>query len=256
MPTLLFIGQVLPGHFEVTTAPFDCKWGDTGDGLDVLLNIKIESSVITVRCTADRFEDPSYTQLLLKVLDLTRGMVDLFGFASGIPFSINFHTCIQPDWTRSNIVIAYYDMARICTAINITSLDPADRQTLHQTMQLVLADGGLTRALRDLMEAVSVPHRAIINCGRVIDSLRHLTTNGMPANDSWRVFRSTLNISKDYIKLITDASTGPRHGAPPFLPKDKIDLIVERTCIVMNRFLEFKKLGSTPLPESEFPILV
>lgn len=67
--------------------------------------------------------------------------------------------------------------------------------------------------------------------------------------------RSKLNLSLDYLKLMTDTSTAPRHGDSAHISGTITVEIAERTWTVFNRFLEYKKLGDQKLPEAEFPVL-
>jgi hypothetical protein len=67
--------------------------------------------------------------------------------------------------------------------------------------------------------------------------------------------RDVLNLDLDYLKLISDASTNPRHGVPERAGGLLCSEVVLRTWNVMNRFFEYRKRGNVPLPLAEFPLL-
>ena len=62
-------------------------------------------------------------------------------------------------------------------------------------------------------------------------------------------------LSEQYLRSITDYGIAPRHGDHQFVATDQVRVIACRSWIVMNRFLEYKKRGSQPLPLAEFPLL-
>lgn len=67
--------------------------------------------------------------------------------------------------------------------------------------------------------------------------------------------RECLNLSVDYLKLITDVSTAPRHGDSRHISGTTTVEITSRTWTVMNRLLEYKKRDVQRLPVAEFPHL-
>jgi hypothetical protein len=85
--------------------------------------------------------------------------------------------------------------------------------------------------------------------------LRHIVSPSTPKGQAWRHLRDALNISEPYLKLITDVSTGPRHGDPTHIPGDMTVEITRRAWTIMNRFFEYKKRNAGALPLIEFPLL-
>jgi hypothetical protein len=64
-----------------------------------------------------------------------------------------------------------------------------------------------------------------------------------------------LQIDRSYLEFITDTSTGPRHADPEHIPGSVCHEISVRAWTITNRFFEYLKRGSQPLPLSDFPLL-
>jgi hypothetical protein len=122
-------------------------------------------------------------------------------------------------------------------------------------LRLVIPEYPIFHALHDLAEAITQTHVAPTNCGRAIDGLRHAIAPSASRDEQWKTLRDNLQVEKAYLQIITDLSTGPRHGDPAHIPGPVVKDVVERTWIVMNRYFEFLKRGKRPLPKSEFPTL-
>ena len=138
-------------------------------------------------------------------------------------------------------------------------MEPAttlEKNAFHQVLTIVLTDWRLFRILRQLIEANTVPHESSVNCARVVEGIRHvLATPGSNTKQSWLNMRERLNLSVDYLKLVTDVSTAPRHGDSTQISGTTTVEITQRTWTVMNRLLEYKKRNVRQLPTAEFPIL-
>ena len=123
---------------------------------------------------------------------------------------------------------------------------------------IIMAEGSLYMALNDLILANTLPHHGPQNCGRVLDALCRLVTPADNKGDRkkmWPVFREMLRLERQYVDFVMQASEGPRHGDRTFVPGNLSMIVTVRTWRIMNRFLEFRKRGNQPLPESEFPWL-
>jgi len=119
-----------------------------------------------------------------------------------------------------------------------------------------LAPGqGLFKILNDLVSTLARPLEWTVNCARAIEGIGHLISPSKPKPEQWEALRTNLNLSKDYLTLITNESKAPRHGQ--LLPVKNITLseIRKRSWTVMDRFLTFRKIGNVPLPISDFPVL-
>lgn len=260
MPTFHFLGQVVPSTaYKMTIKDMPQIHFHAGDGaLDVDLNIRIENSAVDVQCITGRFGADTLSQVYKIAYDLARAVVNLFVFASGITLSVVFDQFIDPNGVLSAFALQDFSRVPLCTAFSVASTDPTQTTVMMGDMtKLVFAEPALFLALDDLITATTLHHLIIINSARSIEALRHaMAPAGMSRNDAWELFRSNLKMSKEYLRLITDNSQSGRHGENKFVPGETCAEIINRSWIIMNRFLEFRKRGNQPLPESEFPMLL
>lgn len=126
---------------------------------------------------------------------------------------------------------------------------------MQPVFSLILGDTQLFLALDDLITATSFHHLLVVNSARAIEGLRHAIAPNKARSEQWDIFRANLNLDKDYIQFITDASASGRHGEGKFIPGNITEEILTRAWMIRNRFLEYKKRGDQPLPVSEFPTL-
>lgn len=250
MPIVYFLGTVLPETVKVTVSKaFEADWPAKDIGLEMHFTLNIENSEINVACEVNRWESDCLVHVYKRAVDMAQSAVNLASFASGFGTTIHMHTVVTPNGEKSAIQHRDDYLPSLVTAFKTG--DP----NFEQIWGIVATDPALFMALDDLVKTLAVFHQTPINCGRVLDSLRKIVTPGIDRKQSWPIFRKNLQCSEDYLQLVTDQSTGPRHGDRSFISGDITTEIQRRTWTIMNRFLEFKKRGNQPLPESEFPLL-
>jgi hypothetical protein len=258
MPTVKFLGHVIPSAIQVSVSPIpEASWEEPSVGLKMKFRVVIEQSVVTVDCDINDYKDEYISILHMRALDLSRATVDLMAFATGYAVSVFFDSFTKPDGSTQPLWFHDVRLAPLCTAVKIhpTTLD--ERKALEAMIVTVLSEPALFMALNDLIQANTVPHYAPVNCGRAIDGLRNILTPSIADRDkSWPVLRSTINADKAYLDFVMTNSTGPRHGDRSHMPGTLVGEILQRTWIVMNRFLEFRKRGNKPLPLADFPMLI
>jgi hypothetical protein len=230
----------------------NADWPNKEIGLDMKFALNIKESMIDVSCEVNRWKDEDHTHVWMRALDLARAAVNVAAFASGLGLSVLLDTLILPDGSASTIRPIDPRLESLCTAYRIN--DPAANSAFEQVWTMVASNPSLFMIFDDLIRAISLPHEAPINCGRALDGIRSIMAPGRKTA-GWEVVRDNLKCSEDHLKFVTEHSKGPRHGDRTFIPGDITVEIVARAWKVTNRFLEFKKRGDQPLPESEFPIL-
>jgi hypothetical protein len=144
---------------------------------------------------------------------------------------------------------------------HLTAFDVSPQNTSSNNYdamyRLTISDPSLLMAISDLVSAISNPNDVPINCGRAIDGIRvMMCPPRLKRAKGWPIMREKLNLGEDYLLLITDTSTGPRHGDRTFISGDIVTNVMNRSWIIMNRYLEFRKRGEQPLSLAEFPLLV
>lgn len=257
MPRVRFIGRVFPSEVRLTVADHpQITWHDDQNNIDTIFTITIQNNTITVDCETNRFDPSLVTFLYMRAFDLARATVDLAAFSSGYGFIVIIETITTPDGQTTTIAAYDPSLAALCKAyqIGVVPATTTDND-FQKVLLLVSTDWRIFRTLRHLIEAITFPHEAGRNCANAIEALRHIIAPNQPSGQAWRNFRNALNISEDYLKMITDVSTGPRHGDPTHIPGPTITEITRRSWRVMNRFFEYKNRNSGPLPLTDFPLL-
>jgi hypothetical protein len=205
-----------------------------------------------VKCVVNRYDLDLRTHIHKIAYDLARAAVNLVCFSTGLHLSVFFDGLIEPNCTQTAFVVHHPHLAALCTSYVLGETGTAT--ALDSILQFVLADPQVFLALDDLITGTSHHHLLTVNSARAIEGLRHAMCGSIAdRNQQWTIFRTNLNLSKDYLQLITDSSTSGRHGEGKFIPGNVTEEIIKRSWTIMNRFLEFKKRGSLPL--TEFPLL-
>lgn len=258
MPKVRFAGRIFPQVVQLSVKDHpQINWKDDENDLDISFAISIQNGTVTVDCDVNKFDPALHlTSLYMRAFDLARATVDLTAFCTGYGFTVLFEKFTSPSGEITDL--APYDprLAELCTAFKMgVSPLSVDENDFHKVLVIVSTDWRLFHALRDLIEAVTLPHESATNCARAIEKLRHVIAPNQPRGQAWRTLRNALNISESYLKMITDISTGPRHGDPAHIAGKITVEISSRAWIIMNRFFEYKKRNAGPLPLADFPLL-
>jgi hypothetical protein len=258
MPVIKFGGKVLPEVIKITITDHPAiNWLGSEYGLEISFKISIHEGVVVVECTLNQYNhDTDLVRVYMRAFDLVRATVDLTCFSTGYGLSVILDTFTNPEGITTPFVPHNPQLAALCTAFDMGTAKSIEQNVFHEVLTIVLSDWRIFRILRQLIEANTVPHESSVNCARVIEGIRHLLASpGASTKQSWEDMRKRLNLSVDYLKLITDVSTGPRHGDSKHIPGTTTVEITRRAWAVMNRFLEYKKRHDQPLPITEFPLL-
>lgn len=253
MQKIHFVGYILPRAVKISTVAPDLTWKMEEAGLNPTFRAKIENSIINVECELETYRPEDFIDLYRRALDLARATVNVVAFAQGYGVTVVFETVILPDGTPSEIVITDPRLPPLCTAYSIDPAKLADFLTVRNT---VISSPDLFMALEDLIQAITLPHVAPVNCARAMDRLKHsIATPTANDKQGWNEMRSALRIDEPYIKFITEVSKNPRHGRPGHTSGDLTSDATIRSWTIMNRFFEYLKRERKPLPEAEFPLL-
>jgi hypothetical protein len=251
MPRFTFLGEIIPISRGVTISNHpQIFWEADESGLSMLFSLSIVDGQIIVECDANRENAPhQISQMHLRAVDIARTAVNLVSFTDGFGRSISLHTMIRPDGSQATIVKHAKEVLGLCTSYEIAG------PRFDAVLRAIYADPQWFSALNDLIESISIQHTAPRNCGRAIEAIRSLIGRDAPVEKAWALMQATLNVSKDYLKVITDASREPRHGSTKYVPYDEVEDLLVRAWTIMNRFIEYKLRGDQRLPLSDFPLL-
>lgn len=260
MPKIQFQGRVSPAGAACNISGLPtAHWPHTELGLEMTFTFTIEQGVVVIDCELNKWNRKQhYIHAYMRALDMIRAAVDLCVFSTGIGMTVVLETLIEPDGTKSTLQFYEPKLPIISTAVrNDSEPQSLEDNNYVKVFAQVFANDAARRALRDLAETVSETHIAPVACGRAMEGIRNVIAP-LPEKkkaQAWAKMNEALRIDRSYIDLIKDTSTGPRHGDPTHIPGPICMEITERSWIIMNRFFEYLKRGSQPLPESEFPTL-
>jgi hypothetical protein len=254
MPMLRFTGQILPRCFPINLEAYPTVniW-DAVNSTDLgTMKLSINDSEFTVQVdllpplTKEREE-----QAMRSAHDLVEDVISLLSFETGRGLNLVIEKIHYEDGTSHEVGTEDQSLPKFATALR----SPEDFTEVVRMISNDRHDRSLSLALRDLAGSIDTVYAAPINCARAIETIRnYFIPAGQRRKQGWEPMRVALNVSQPFLERITGASRGPRHGdwprAPHFFPP-----LREMAWQVMNRFLEYRKRGNQPLPDSEFPLL-
>lgn len=251
MHTIHFLGKILPEIVKVSVSfKHVIKWVDQELDLSMDFICHIVDSKIDIECRLNDYKPAHLVPIYMRVLDLCRAQVDLVAFKDGLGLTVALETFVDPNGVPSPILFKDESLAALCTALN-------SDESFDQVCTQVIKSVPLFMALRDLVAAISLPHVSPVDCARAMDRLKHLiATPNSKDTQAWQQMRQALQVDEAYLKYITDHSVSPRHGRAVHIPGATTTEIVRRSWTVMNRYFEYLKRGSVPLPTTEFPLLI
>jgi hypothetical protein len=255
MPTITFVGRVFPACYQISLSsnPLDWKWEQ--ENLTLHFDCRVEKSIVTVACTLDRYGPEYFAEIHKRAFDVIRSAINLAAFASGVGFNVIFESVINASGQKTMFALQDLSLARLCTSFSLDS--QTGKTPIGRIWDLVVSDPPLFQALDDLIVSITLPHHAAVGCARAIEGLRNLiATPGATVSQAWEQMRNALQLDRSFLQLITDTSTAPRHGNRNFIPGTTVTEIIRRSWIIMDRFLEYRKRGNSPLAATDFPVLV
>jgi hypothetical protein len=243
-----FTGRVLPSVVNVTISNHPTiVWRDEDGAASFAAHIK--DGLVTVECDTERTDSEHITELYRRSIDIARASVDLVGFSRGLGLTVVLDEVIDEAGNKKDIVPSDLSLEALCDVFKLGD------GTFDQVLRIVLSSPPLFFALRDLIETITLPHRAPTNCARAVETIRNLLTPNADRKLQWAALRNALNLDERYLRLITDQSTAPRHGDHGFIDGIVTVEITRRAWVIMNRFLAYRKSGNQPLSLIDFPLL-
>ena len=254
MPKVILTGRVFPACHQISFSsnPLDWIWQEKK--LTLHFDVRIEKSVVTVECTLDRFEPEYFVEIYRRAFDIIRSAVNLAAFSSGTGYSVILERFIDSSGRETMVAPQDLSLAALCTSFSLDS--QPGKTSFGEMWNWVVTDPALFQALDDLIVSITLPHYAPVNCARAIEGLRHLIASPeATVSQAWEQMRNALRLERSFLQLITDTSTAPRHGNRIRISGVTTTEIVRRSWLIMDRFLEYRKRGNTPLPATDFPML-
>ena len=258
METVQFLGNILPTAKQISINGLPkANWKAPDLDLDMTFEVQIQNSKVVVICQTNKWVKADHLMpIFMRALDTARAIVDVFAFSEGVGLTLMFTQLVEPNGQTSQLWPEQPELAALATAVkNIgTPATPADNN-LDKVMRLAIQNVTVFRALRDLIDAITQTHVSPHACGRAMEGIRHVIAPGIERKKAWPIMLTALNIDRGYLEVITDTSIGPRHADPEHISGAVCHDIAVRSWTIMNRFFDYLKRGSQPLPQTDFPLL-
>ena len=243
-------GRVFPSFVRLTASGIKITYKRPSIGIHMEMETTFnDDGTVVVACDLISFDSLVHQSLLHKAAQhLAQPYVDLATLRLGRAVSLILSHIEWPDGSISEIDKRDSKVEGLATVLQ-------DDESLKQLVGILFQDHQTAIAVRDLADTLRQEHIVEINFGRVMDAICiYFAPPGTKRDKGWEPMRTALRISAPYLRSITDASIAPRHGDQSGAITDRQPLAV-RSWTIMNRFLEYRKRGDQPLPESDFPLL-
>ena len=250
MPRIVFLGRVLPsgtqiGIHNAPTIRLPIR------NLSYTVDITTEADNSSVRVTCDlpiAFKLEHLINIYIDVVILVSGMVNLAAFTLGAGVVLCLDRWIDPDGNELEISINDPNLPQYCTSFS--------GDTFQKVLNLLVAEPYMHMGLTDLILGQYFPNHALINCARAVEGIRHMIVgHGTDPKKAWPIMCDLLNIDRSYIQPITENSTKPRHGNVVIVDGVTVQLVSQRSWVIMDRFLHYRLGGNQKLPLVQFPLL-
>ena len=256
MPKVHFLGRILPSICKVTLTldpSASINWIDQERQNSYTFKIYITEGVVRVECETTYYDKSCFDEVYRRSLDLARATVDVLAFGMGFGLTVVFEKFKDQTGAESDLMIQDQRLSPLVTAFKLNVPPP---NNLEETLKIVWTEPALFFALRYLVEAITLPHRSTVCCGRMVEGLRNLMTgSAMARGQAWGEFRRNLQLDEAYLRMITDNSVGARHGDHSHISGEITTEIAQRAWRIMDRFLIYRLRGNQALPVAEFPLL-
>lgn len=243
-----FLGRVIPEVRKVTlpnTTPiqYSDPWGFHAE-----IHVSINDGKVEIDCACFDAE-PRKDMCIVRCYECVTALVDLYAFTKGWSLSVILDRMIVGT-TVTPLAVSELSLQPLVSSIT-------GDDDFRAVWQLMLRKFNLKFALHDLVIGIGSLNYSHIGAARSVEAIRQLITpDAQNEKIAWSNMRSLLNIERDFLQRITDASRGPRHGNRGGVTGDGQRIVMQRAWTVMNRYFEFmKRGGEQPLPLDEFPTL-
>jgi hypothetical protein len=229
---------------------FPFEWEDIETGERESYEVSFVGADVSVNVTLNReLKEENIGRYRNTSLEVARTALDVVCFLEGAGLTLYLDRYMSPDGKEELLVPGDPRLQSLISLMNIN---------MPIMCSLLAADHQLSRPLSDLVNAITWPHAAPINCARAIEGLRRHNNPQEGKDDrgkSWGLLQEALNISKPYREFVTDLSTNPRHGDSSFTPPDSQEEAILRSWTIMDRYFQYLLRGKKPLADFGLPLL-
>ena len=176
----------------------------------IKLSMRIVESRITVSCETSEINDGIRMAAHSGACNLANSAANILAFRHGFLLSAAIETASVDGGPVLPINRRYIEVEGLCTSFT----DDDDR---FGNLLLTIGSGPLMLVMNDLIESIRTPYSIALNCGRAIESIRHLIAPTKERSQAWEEMCSALNLDRTYVEALTKHSIPARHGEHIFL---------------------------------------
>lgn len=245
-----FLGTIMPRGQKITLdKPHQITYTNALDNKEFKLILNVNEDIIKIECYSNDSEDETIAALSYLASQAAEGIAGIISLQRGVHFTPHLELFFQDgSESPSYILNGLPELAQIFTDMQLSNKQ-------SEIITELFKDPRLIYAVSDLASSNTSFQNSNVSCARAIEGIRNIITPTPDRRLSWQTMRDELNISKNYLHLITNSSKNRRHG-------DKLDTsyittteVKRRSWIIMCRFLRYKIGGSERLSQVEFPLL-
>ena len=229
---LRYLGFVVPGDPALYVAPdFTAVRTGAEEDPDGEYQGSIKDGRVEVTVEVERDYPGLLEKHFFPALTFARTLVHVRGFATGIAYVVHLNQAVDAAGEGRPMIVADRRLGALST-LEADGLQDA-------VTELALTDLGVSELLSDASLMLTIPNYAPIAGGRIADSIARMISGGRgPA--AWARMRDVLNISRDYLELLTSHSKAPRHGERLYVPGPVVHEIAERSWTLIDRYIRFR----------------
>ena len=241
-------GRVIPEVHNVSIALDDRFEMKDPVGKNAVFDIDISDGNITAQIDLETEGKDLIDWAVVRTIELVTSFVDLHAFTNGLALHVVADTITSASETKA-ISTSHRSVTKF-----ISRFSDSEFQTIQEEM---IRDLDLRMALRDLVQSLSTLNYSAIAACRAAESIRNKFRNGTEDDSkAWVSMRNALNLSRDFVQLLSDASRQPRHGCRGNAVQFDQSEITHRAWKIMDRYFNYLIAGKiASLSKHDFPEL-
>lgn len=245
MREITFVGRVVPEALQISAPTMEVALSE--QNVEYRFKAQIEDGSVHVHAWIASYSEDAFKTAYVRALAFARGIADLVSFSTGFYLHLLFDRWLEGEESNP-VAVRERRVASRCESI-------ANDGEFAEVAEAVLTNHNFRLAMHDLASSLGTENYSAIGCGRAVDALRQLIAGGVDVKSGWSEMRRVLNISREYLQFVTDASTAPRHGMRTTVIGSTHLETMLRSWTIMDRYIQYVRGGQKPLPITEFPEL-
>jgi hypothetical protein len=242
-------GRILPEIRNVSLLGKRVFHVDDPTGAKGIFHFEFKDGIVDVKCEIEKSIPNLGATCIAKALELGSIPINILAFSKGWHLTIIFDEMTEAE-IRTATAFSELSLQECVTAFSSAKN--------FESVEEILADSFNIRfAFSDLISSLGNLNYSAIASGRAVEAVRRdLSPQALSEKQAWKNMREKLNIDEEYLRIVTNASTKPRHGDRG-ATNGQIQMKVTRSAWqIMNRYLEYKiRGGIEKLSENDFPFL-